>query len=121
MARGMKGHLGATDADGLAIRDDLRAPGEALAETQPHDIEGLLRGEHGAMTGAGVIGMAVRDHRLRDRTRWVDMKVADLAAETVRRRQQDLLRLHGAEIVISCKGARVSLTGAQIALTTCPG
>jgi len=37
------------------------------------------------MTGAGMIGMGVRDQRALDRTGGVDMEAAELAAHTGRR------------------------------------
>jgi len=46
----------------LAIRNRLRTAGEVVAIAQPHHVERLLGGEHRAMAGTGVVGMAMGDH-----------------------------------------------------------
>ena len=64
-ARGRRdGSVTATppSVDGLAVADRLRRAGEVLAVAQPHQVERLLRGQHRAVAGAGMVGMAVGDH-----------------------------------------------------------
>ena len=62
VAGGMERHLDAAEIDALAIADRLRGTGEILAIAQPHEVERFLRGEHRAVTGPRVVGMAVGDH-----------------------------------------------------------
>ena len=76
VAGGMERHLGAAEVDAFAIARCLRRPGEILAVAQPHQIERFLRRQHGAVAGAGVVGMGVRDQRPLDRPRRIDMKTA---------------------------------------------
>jgi hypothetical protein len=78
MARGMEDDLGAVQSHAFAITHRLRAAGEAIAIAQPHQVDGLCRGEHGAMAGPGMIGMAVGNHGLVYRPRRVDVKTAGL-------------------------------------------
>ena len=94
MAGGMEGDGHAVELDALAIGDRLRRAGEILAVAQPHQIERFLRRQHGAMAGAGMVGMGMRDQRALDRPRRVDMKPAALAAYAGRRRHQDVFRTH---------------------------
>ena len=94
MAGGMERDRGAVERDALAIGDGLRRAGEILAVAQPHQIERLLRRQHGAVAGAGMVGMGVRDQRALDRPRRVDMKTAALAAYAGRRRHQDVFGTH---------------------------
>ena len=94
MAGGMECHLGAAECETFAIGRRLRRAGEILAVAQPHQVEGLLRRQHGAMAGAGMIGMGVRDQRPLDRPRRVDMESAQFAADAGRRRHQYVFRSH---------------------------
>ena len=68
----------------LAIGDGLRAAGEVVAIAQPHHVERLLGGQHRAMAGPGVVGMAVGDHGALDRPHRIDMEAARLAAQAGR-------------------------------------
>ena len=94
MAGGVERDGDAVERDALAIGDGLRRAGEVLAVAQPHQIERLLRRQHGAVAGAGVVGMRVRDQRPLDRTRRVDVEAAALAAHAGRRRHQDVFGAH---------------------------
>ena len=94
MAGGMERHFGAAEFDALAIGRRLRRAGEILAVAQPHQVERLLRRQHRAMAGAGMVGMGVRDQRPLDRPRRVDMEGAKLAADAGRRRHQYVFRSH---------------------------
>ncbi len=78
----------------LAIGDGLRAAGEIVAVAQPHHVERLLGGEHRAMAGPGVIGMAMGDHGALDRPYRIDVEVARLAAQPGGNRHQDVLWTH---------------------------
>ena len=84
----------AAEVERFAVADRLRRAGEILAVAQAHDVERLLRRQHGAMAGAGVVGMAVRDQRLLDRPGRIDVKAAGLAADAGRGRNQDVFGTH---------------------------
>ncbi len=68
--------------------------GEIVAIAQPHHVERLLRGQHRAMAGPGVVGMAVGDHGALDRPHRIDVKAARLAAQAGGDGHQDVLRTH---------------------------
>ena len=95
VAGGVKRHSRAAEIDAFAVADRLARTGKILAVAQPHEIEGFLRRQHGAVAGAGMVGMRVRDQRPLDRPRRIDMKRADFAAYAGRRRRQDVFRTHG--------------------------
>ena len=78
----------------FAIGDGLGAAGEIVAIAQPHHVERLLRRQHRAMAGAGVVGMAVGDHGPLDRPHRIDVEAAGLAAQAGGDRHQDVLRAH---------------------------
>src|SRR5262245_3047758 len=82
--------------ESLAIADRLRAAGEIVAVADAHDVESFLRGQHRAMTGARVVGVAMRDQGLFDRARRIDMEAAGPAADARWRRNQDIFRTHRA-------------------------
>src|SRR5437588_9894882 len=105
----MKTDLDAADGDALAIPNGLRAPGEVVTIAQPHQIERFLRRQHGAVTRAGVIAMGMRDEGTLDRICWIDVEFAERAAHAATRSHHDVLRPHGAEIIIS-SGRRRPLT-----------
>ena len=98
MAGRVEGGGDAVQGDGLAVADRLRRAGEILAIAQPHDVEGFLRRQHGAVAGPGMVGMAMRDQRLVDRTGRVDVKAAGLAADAGRCRQKQVFGTHRAYI-----------------------
>ncbi len=94
MAGGMEGHGDAIDGDGFAITDRLRRAGEIIAVAQPHHVQRFLRRQYGAVAGAGMVGMGMRDQRPLDNSRRIDMKAAALAAQAGRGRHQDVFRTH---------------------------
>ena len=94
MAGGMKFDRDVAELDLLAIGDRLRAAGEIVAIAQPHHVERLLRRQHRAMAGPGVVGMAVGDHGALDRAHRIDMEAAGLAAQAGGDGHQDVLRAH---------------------------
>ena len=94
MAGGMKFDRDVAEPDLLAIGDGLRTAGEIVAIAQPHHVERLLGGQHRAMAGPGVVGMAVGDHGALDRPHRIDMKAAGLAAQAGGNGHQDVLRTH---------------------------
>ncbi len=106
VAGGMEGHGRAAQVHAFAIPDGLRGAGEAFAVTKPHDVERLLRGEHRAMAGTGVVGMTMGDHGLVHRTGGIDMKAAELAAHARRARQQNLLGTHPRQICCKTRNDR---------------
>ena len=82
MAGGMKFDRDVAEPQLLAIADGLGAAGEIVAVAQPHHVERLLRGQHRAMAGAGVVGMAMGDHGPLDRPHRIDVEAAGLAAQS---------------------------------------
>ncbi len=94
MAGGVEGGLDPVEVDGFAIFDGLGAPGEIIAIAQPHDVERLLRGQDGAMAGAGMVRMAMGDECLVHRPRRVDVELAALAAHAGRGGQEDVFGTH---------------------------
>ena len=98
----------------LAIADRLRGTGEILAIAQAHHVERLLRGQHRAVAGARVIRMAVRDQRLLDRPRRIDVEAAE-SGSTGRPASgfKDVFRAHGAQI---CHIGAIANPGRALAL-----
>jgi hypothetical protein len=94
MAGGVKRDGHTVERDSLAIGDGLRRAGKILAVAQPHQIERLLCRQHGAVAGAGMVGMRVRDQRALDRARRVDMETTEFATYAGRRRHQDVFGTH---------------------------
>jgi hypothetical protein len=99
MAGGVKFEGDITEFYRFAIGDGLGAAGKMVAVAQPHHVERFLRGQHRAMAGPGVVGMAVGDHGALDRPHRIDMKAAGLAAQTGGDGHQDVLRAHPGYIV----------------------
>ena len=85
VAGGMKRDGEPIHADALAIPSGLRGAGEIGPAAHAHDREGLARCEHAPMSGARVVGMAMRDQRTRDRPQGIDVKIAGGAIEACRR------------------------------------
>ena len=94
VARRMEFDFDVAEPNFLAIAHRLCAAGEIVAVAQLHHVERFLRGEHGAMAGPGMVGMAVGNHGALDRTDRVDMEAARFAAEAGRSGDQDVLRTH---------------------------
>ena len=94
MAGGMKFDADIAEFEFLAIGDGLRGAREIVAVAQPHHVERFLRGQHRAMAGPGVVGMAVGDHGALDRAHRIDMEAAGLAAQAGGDGHQDVLRAH---------------------------
>jgi len=92
MAGRMQRDLGPGEIDAFAVSQGLRAAGESFAVAQPHQIECLLRRQHRAMAGAGVIGMGMSDDGAFHRSGGIDMKAAALAANPGGRMHQDVFR-----------------------------
>jgi len=94
MAGGVKGEGDAAEIQAFAVAHRLHAAGEALAVAQRHQVEGFLRGQDAPVAGARMVGMAVRDHRLVDRARRVDMEAAGLAIKSGGGWRKKLLGAH---------------------------
>src|SRR5436190_19062447 len=94
MAGRVKLYGNAAEPDLLAVGDRLRVTRKILAIAQPHHVERFPGGEHRAMAGPGVVGMAMGDDGALDRPHRVDMEGAFLAAEAGGDRHQDVLRAH---------------------------
>ena len=94
MASGVQGDSGAVEVQRFAIANRLRSPGEIVAVTQPHQIEGFARCQHGAVARPRVIGVGVGNERPRDRCRRVDMKTAGFAVQPGGRGCEKLVGTH---------------------------
>ena len=80
------------EVDGLAVSQRLRLPGGGIAVARPHDGEGLRRGEHPAVAGPGVVGMAVGDDGAADGAHRIDMEIGRRAPQAALRRLQPVFR-----------------------------
>jgi hypothetical protein len=89
MPRRMEGHGHIPEPDLLAIGNRLCRTGEIIAIAQPHDVERFLRRQNCAVSGAGVIGMAMRNQRALHSPYWIDMKASAFAAEPGGNRLQE--------------------------------
>ena len=98
MASGVEGHACGPKRDGLAVPDGLHGTCETFAVVQAHEIECLLSGKHGAVSGPRVIGVAVSDHSFVHGARRVDMEAANLAANAGGRSQENIFGTHDLEI-----------------------
>jgi hypothetical protein len=90
----MKAYLRPGNLDRLTVGNRLRAAGEILAIAQPHQVERFASGEHGAVAGARVIRMRVRDQRFLDRARRIDVEPARLATQAGGCGNQNIFRPH---------------------------
>src|SRR5665213_1816410 len=90
MAGRVKAEGHAVELDDLAIFHGLRRPGEFVAVTQPHDVEGFLGCHYRVVTRARVVGVAMGDERLGNGPRRVDMEPAWLATHARRRRNENV-------------------------------
>src|SRR4051812_37169217 len=81
----MERYLCVADGQRLAEYRRLTAPGEVVAVARRHDLERLVGGQDGAMTGASVITMAVGDQRARHGRGRIDVEIARGAIEALRR------------------------------------
>ncbi len=88
VAGGNEADRDAADGARLSQLSALEAPGAVRAETQLHHLDGLSGGEHGAMAGARVIAVAMRDDRAGNGARGVDVDVRRLAVEAALGRVQ---------------------------------
>lgn len=85
MPGGVKCHINIADAVGLAIGGGLAGAGEFLAVAGRHRLDGFGRGEDGAVAGAGVVRVAMRDDGAIDPTAdRIDVEVAGRAVEAPR-------------------------------------
>ena len=75
----------------LGERDKAIAAFRKARDCDPGD-------QHGAMPGAGMVGMTVGDHGPLDRAHRIDVEAAGLAAQTGGNWQQDVLGTHGVHI-----------------------
>ncbi len=94
MARRVESHPHTAEINALTIADRLRAAGEPVAVTQPHQIERLGGRQHGAVAGACMIGVGMGDQRPLDRPGGVNVKPAALAAHAGRGRQEYVFGMH---------------------------
>src|SRR3546814_16012675 len=65
------------------------------AEALAHDRQGLRRRQHGAVAGACVVAMTVRNDRAADRAVRIDSEVARLAIEAARGYLEPGFGFHG--------------------------
>lgn len=88
-----KGHLDTVANEGFAIGNGLTAAGEILAIADRHDRERLRRGDGDAVAGAGVVRMAMGDHRPVHGADRVDIEVARRAVEAARSGTEEIFGL----------------------------
>jgi hypothetical protein len=94
MTGGVEFHLDVAEPYLFAVRNRLRVACKIVAVAQPHHVERFPGGQHRAMAGPGVVGMAMGDDGTFDRPDRIDVKTAGLAAQTGGSWQQDVLRAH---------------------------
>ncbi len=92
MTRGNQGDGDAVALDGLTVLEAARGPGESLAVADGHDRQGLRRGGHRLVARAGVVGVAMGDHRPVHGPNRVDVEVARGAIEAGRSGAEKVLR-----------------------------
>ncbi len=100
MPRRVEAYARAIEVQRFAIAYGLCVSGECIAIAQTHNVERFLRGQHGAMAGTGVVGMAVCDQGLCDRLGRIDMKAARPAAHARPGRHKDILGPHSVKLGI---------------------
>ena len=76
-----QGHRETVDGQRLTIGEGLEMAGAIGAITQFHDFDGLGGGQHLAMSGARVVGMAMGDNCPRDRITGIDMGIDGVHAK----------------------------------------
>ncbi len=86
--------LDAVTVELLAVGGRLGLTAEAFAVTGLHDRQGLGRGDHHAVAGAGVVGVAVGDHRPVHRPHRIDEEIAGRAIESLGLGTEHRFRLH---------------------------
>ena len=92
MPGGVQRNLRAGKADTFAVGQGLGRAGKIIAITQPHQVKRFPRCQHGAVAGAGVIGMSMGDDRALDPAGRVDMESAAFAANPGRERGENVFR-----------------------------
>jgi len=97
----MERHLHVAEVDGFAVSNRLRGAGKTVPVTQPHQIDRFRRCEHSAVSCTRMVGVTMRNHGFVNRTCRIDVESAELATHTIWRRQNDVLRPHGHEIIIA--------------------
>ena len=99
---GHQADIDIADAVGFAIRRGLAGLGESFAIACRHGFERFWRGENGAVAGAGVIGMAVRDDgAINPTAHGVDVEITRRAIEALWRRAE---KVFGADHVWRYEG-----------------
>ena len=83
-------HRRVAEAHGLAQPGRLRRAGEIGAVAHRHDGERLGGRHDGAVAGAGMVGMTVRDEGARHRPQRVEMEIAERAIQPLRRLGEDV-------------------------------
>ena len=103
MACGMERDAHSVDGDSLAIGDGLCSAREITSIAQRHDVERLACGEHVAVPGTRMVGVAVRDQRTVDRAHRVDEEIAGRAIEAFGARMEQGVGVHGRWKIGFCK------------------
>src|SRR5690606_22402901 len=111
MARRVEGNPDAADCLGFTKGSFFRRSGEILAIADRHDVERLTRGEHSAMTGSGMVGVAVGDQRAFNRANGIDVEIPFGTPEPFRAQTQERARIyHAHNIVQKCLSGRWPLS-----------
>ncbi len=95
VAGGDQADLHPIAGEGLAIADRLGLAAEVLAIAHRHDLKRLGGRHHHAVAGAGVVGMAMGDHRPLHRPHRVDEEIAGSAVEPLGLGTEQGFRPHG--------------------------
>ena len=90
----MEAHRDAADPQLLPVADRLNRAREVRAVAQAHQIDGLLCGQHRAMAGPRVVGVAMGDERAGHRPDRVDVKATARAIKSGGRGHKQVLRAH---------------------------
>ena len=80
----VEGDGDAADRDSLSQPGGLRRAGKIVAIAQAHNVERLLRRHNVAMSGAGMVGVAMGDQRALDGPDRIDEEIAGRAIQAFR-------------------------------------
>ncbi len=101
MPGGMEAHRDTVDRGLLAELRRLHLIGEVFAVAQRHDVQRLAGGHHRAMSGARVIGMAVRDQGAGNRPHRIDKEITRRAVQSFRAGSKEVVSAHPVKIGLS--------------------
>ena len=89
-----QGHVDLADPDGFAVGGCLLQDSGTVAQPGTGDCQRLLGRQHGVMAGAGMVAVAMGDHRTWDAADRVDVEIARHDVEPFRPDLDPALRVH---------------------------